>query len=254
MVAEKVSVPNAFIIGNGESRKIFNLDLIKGKGIIYGCNAIYRDHPHISDKIVAVNDDMFSELQQAKDKMLIPGHVQIYNRHTIPQWNYVLPNDPRSDENRFWAGSPKKDDKQAKRLDFSKAKGSGCSALLLACEQGHDNIFIVAFDMVGAQQWMIRDGGISTQQNNLYKDTKNYPPRSSMKAYLKFEWRYQLKQIARKYTNKNFFYINRTEILESNYWLHSATENLKNFRYGSYADLKRVADGVAIKSIRWKKY
>jgi len=35
----------AFVIGNGESRKIFPIETLKGHGIIYGCNAIYRDHP-----------------------------------------------------------------------------------------------------------------------------------------------------------------------------------------------------------------
>ena len=34
----------AFVIGNGESRNIFPIEKLKGKGVIYGCNAIYRDH------------------------------------------------------------------------------------------------------------------------------------------------------------------------------------------------------------------
>ena len=54
----------AFVIGNGESRNIFPIDNLKGKGIIYGCNAIYRDHPMLCDHIVAVNPPMYEELAQ----------------------------------------------------------------------------------------------------------------------------------------------------------------------------------------------
>ena len=51
----------AFIIGNGESRNIFPIENLKGKGVIYGCNAIYRDHPMLCDHIVAVNPPMYEE-------------------------------------------------------------------------------------------------------------------------------------------------------------------------------------------------
>jgi len=54
----------AFIIGNGESRNIFPIDKLKGHGVIYGCNAIYRDHPMLCDHIVAVNPPMYEELAQ----------------------------------------------------------------------------------------------------------------------------------------------------------------------------------------------
>ena len=55
---------SAFIIGNGESRNIFPIEKLKDKGIIYGCNAIYRDHPKLCDHIVAVNPPMYQELAQ----------------------------------------------------------------------------------------------------------------------------------------------------------------------------------------------
>jgi hypothetical protein len=38
LLTEKV-----FLIGNGASRKDFDLNLLKGKGTIIGCNALYRD-------------------------------------------------------------------------------------------------------------------------------------------------------------------------------------------------------------------
>ena len=33
-----------FCLGNGESRKGVNLDILKQHGKIYGCNALYRDY------------------------------------------------------------------------------------------------------------------------------------------------------------------------------------------------------------------
>ena len=57
----------AFVIGNGESRNIFPIKDLKNKGIIYGCNAIYRDYPELCDHIVAVNDPMYNELKEWHD-------------------------------------------------------------------------------------------------------------------------------------------------------------------------------------------
>ena len=42
-----------FCIGNGESRKDYNLNKLKGKGRIYGCNGLYRDFT--PDVLVAVD-------------------------------------------------------------------------------------------------------------------------------------------------------------------------------------------------------
>ena len=53
----------AFIIGNGESRNIFPIEELKGHGQVWGCNAIYRDHPLLCDHIVAVNPPMYEELK-----------------------------------------------------------------------------------------------------------------------------------------------------------------------------------------------
>ena len=55
-------IDTAFIIGNGESRNIFPIETLKGHGTIYGCNAIYRDHPYLCDHVVAVNPPMYEEI------------------------------------------------------------------------------------------------------------------------------------------------------------------------------------------------
>ena len=49
-----------FIIGNGESRKGLDLDSLREKGKIYGCNALYRDFT--PDVLVAVDEAMMFEI------------------------------------------------------------------------------------------------------------------------------------------------------------------------------------------------
>ena len=77
----------AFVIGNGESRNIFPIDTLKDKGKIWGCNAIYRDHPKLCDHIVAVNQPMYDELKQwhnnGKESPSIHGPAD------VPDWNYI---------------------------------------------------------------------------------------------------------------------------------------------------------------------
>ena len=46
----------AFIIGNGPSRKDFNLKRLIGQGCTFGCNAIYRDF--MPDFIFSVDTQM----------------------------------------------------------------------------------------------------------------------------------------------------------------------------------------------------
>ena len=49
-----------FILGNGESRKNFDLDDLKTKGTVYGCNALYRDFT--PDALICVDGGMMHEV------------------------------------------------------------------------------------------------------------------------------------------------------------------------------------------------
>jgi hypothetical protein len=49
-----------FLIGNGESRKGFNLNILKPFGRIYGCNAIYREYT--PDVLVSVDHGIMHEI------------------------------------------------------------------------------------------------------------------------------------------------------------------------------------------------
>jgi hypothetical protein len=243
----------AFVIGNGESRKIFPIQNLKGKGVVYGCNAIYRDHPTLCDHIVAVGPEMFQELQQWHSSAT--NQVRIHGINDVSGWNYICEGDAEHDVPkglklyRVWRGGDIKKGNKIKTNDFSKARGSGCSAVLMAAESGIRNVVILAFDIMGARQWEMETP--SRIQNNIYKETMNYPGRESMKAYLKYEWMYQLRQTFRRFPQTNFYFINRKEYLEGNPFLRWYFDQ-PNIKSGIYADLQRWITGER-DVIRWQK-
>ena len=243
----------AFIIGNGESRNIFPIETLKGKGTIYGCNAIYRDHPMLCDHIVAVNPPMYEELAKWHNRG--KESPRIHGPEDISPWNYICDGDGEMDVPtglkiyRMWRGGDIKKGGRIKTNDFSKARGSGMSAVLMAAESGIKNVVILSFDILGARQWEMDSP--SREQNNIYKDTINYPDRHSMKAYLKYEWMYQLRQIVRKFPNTNFHFINRREYIEGNTFLRWYFDQ-PNIKCGIYADLQRWITGKR-DDISWMK-
>lgn len=234
----------AFVIGNGESRNIFPIKNLKDQGVIYGCNAIYRDHPMLCDHIVAVNLPMYEELARWHNNG--KESPTIYGPEDISSWNYVCDGDKEMDVPdglkiyRIWRGGNMKKGGRIKTEDFSLNRGSGCSAVLMAAESGIKNVIILAFDILGAQQWEMHEP--SRIQNNIYKSSNNYPDRQSMKAYLKYEWMYQLRQTFRKFPNTNFYFINRREYIEGNTFLRWYFDQ-PNIKTGIYADLQRWITG-----------
>ena len=249
----------AFIIGNGESRKMFPIHSLKTAGTIYGCNAIYRDNPDLCDIIFAVNEDMYLELFEAKQTGKTKS--KIMGIDDISEWNYILPEDQPGDVPnglkiyRQWQGGDAKRGVYKTR-DFSHNKGSGCSAVLHAAEQGIKNICILGFDILGARQFEINPEiqSFSRQQNNVYKNTNNYPPRASMKAYMKYEWLYHLTQTFRKFADTNFYFFNRIEYIQQNPFLKPYFAYAPgNIRAGIYANLRRWIEGDRDK-ITWKTF
>ena len=243
-----------FIVGNGESRLMYPIEELKQSGPVYGCNAIYRDHPDLCDKIFAVNPPMHREVMEAKEQGKLQS--EIIGPEDISDWNYVLPGDEKQDLPkglklyRMWSGGDAFKG-IVKHRDFSTHRGSGCSAVLHAAEEGYKNICILGFDILGARQWTWNGNQQSREQNNVYKNTVNYPQRMNMKAYMKYEWLYHLTQTFRKFPNTNFFFFNRDEYITMNpmlarYW--GIAPN--NIRAGIYADLKRFTEGD-FDGIKW---
>ena len=87
MQDEKKSA-RVFCIGNGESR--IGIDLYKYKkfGRIYGCNAIYRDHPNLCDVLTGVDHGydggtavFNNQMERVPDiyKSAVPNRLVLYH-------------------------------------------------------------------------------------------------------------------------------------------------------------------------------
>lgn len=77
----ELKTDRVFLLGNGKSRSHFDLERLRGKGTIIGCNAIYRDFT--PDILVAIDAKMLKEIGNAKYTERSDKHVMIipHNRH-----------------------------------------------------------------------------------------------------------------------------------------------------------------------------
>lgn len=69
----------AYIIGNGTSRKGFDLDLLREKGTSFGCNALYRDWE--PDFLVAIDDKIIEEINMSSfpwQRFIVPPWTECY--------------------------------------------------------------------------------------------------------------------------------------------------------------------------------
>ena len=69
----------AFIIGNGLSRKDFNLNRLVGQGCTFGCNALYRDFT--PDYLIAIDDQIIEEITQSDypmNRFILPPAEEQY--------------------------------------------------------------------------------------------------------------------------------------------------------------------------------
>ena len=124
----------AFIIGNGTSRSPIDLNCLKDKGTIFGCNALYRDFSDY-DFLVAIDDDIIIEVfEEARDDRLI---------------------------------IPKEHDRWESR-DYSnnrRRSNAGMNAMQEAIRREHNKLYCMGFDF-------ILKGEEST--SNLYANTNCY--------------------------------------------------------------------------------
>jgi len=136
---------NAYCIGNGPSRKNFDLDTLKSTGQTYGCNALYRDF--IPDFIFSVDARMTQSMVNDKvyEKCIHYAPSLEVNRHPRggPPLLHLIPNNPH------WI--------------------SGNTAFWTAGVHGHKKIYLIGYDF--------REYG-KGELNNIYQGTTNYGPRN----------------------------------------------------------------------------
>jgi len=169
----------AVVLGNGLSRKDFNLAFIKNHqgGIYgesklqtYGCNALYRD---FQPDFLVVTDRVIAE------EIALSGYTKdhiCYSRANIllefPQKYYLIPHDPVSD--------------------------AGTTAAYLACFDGHMKVYLMGFD-----------GNDTDNFNyNLYADTTGYT--SKHKDTKDFKWSGDRAQLMRTYHEVQFVWVTET--------------------------------------------
>ena len=73
----------AFIVGNGLSRKDFDVSELKDVASVYGCNAIYRDLQQydLPDHLVAIDDKIKTEIENSsfpKDRVIFPPYDECF--------------------------------------------------------------------------------------------------------------------------------------------------------------------------------
>ena len=127
----------AYIIGNGVSRSSFDLMNLKGKGKVFGCNALYLDYAEqdyvLPDYLVAIDNPIIAEIEKSdfpKERFLNPPEdekwepVELHwKRSVAPGWS---PARPRSN--------------------------AGMNAIQEAIKKGYTTIFIFGFDFLAVSE------------------------------------------------------------------------------------------------------
>ena len=191
---------NAYCIGNGPSRKGFDLNKLKQHGQTYGCNALYRDF--MPDFIFSVDAKMTAQmcLDNVGKKTIHYAPSLEVNRKHAKGMIHLIPNNPH------WI--------------------SGNQAFWTAGVHGHKNIFLIGYDF--------REYG-KGKLNNIYQDTDFYGERNGdniMDGWLK-QFRDMIKM--RPYIN---FTVVHDDPPEYFHYLQTGTD-LGNTRIINYAELEK---------------
>lgn len=139
----------AFIIGNGETRRGFDLTRLKPYGTIFGCNALYRDYyPEfvVPDYLVAIDNGIIGEIEQQQD---------------FPSARVIIP-----PEDERW--EPAECNRARPRSN------AGMNAMREAIKMGYDQLICLGFD------FLVQDEEYNT--SNMYDGTRNYGPETRANA------------------------------------------------------------------------
>jgi len=168
MVPNQVKKPHnspAFILGNGRSRLNINPATLTSYGIVYGCNAQYREFE--PDHLIAVDVKMVNEIISA-------GY---HKDHSV----WTNPNKGVSTKQHINFFSP------------HKGWSSGPTALWFAATQEHREIYIFGFDFMG----------VNGKFNNVYADTFNYK-KSTDAATFHGNWLNQTEKVIKEFKHIKF--------------------------------------------------
>ena len=135
----------SFVFGNGRTRLNMGFEEVKPYGLIYACNAVYRDFS--PDYLVAVDSKMVNEINESRYQLTNQVWTNyIPNYKNFEKFNYFEPN-----------------------LGWS----SGPTALNLATSHEPDEVYIFGFDYEG----------LKGKINNVYANSNNYKKSTDPATY-----------------------------------------------------------------------
>ena len=189
---------NAYCIGNGPSRKDFDLNKLKATGQTYGCNALYRDF--IPNFIFSVDTKMTMQMvdDEVGLKTIHYAPALQVNRKESKGMIHLIPNNPH------WI--------------------SGNQAFWTAGVHGHKNIYLIGYDF--------REYG-KGKLNNIYQDTAIYGERNGDTVF--DGWLKQFRDMIKMRPYINFTVVHDDPPHYFHY-LQTGTD-LGNTRVISYSDL-----------------
>jgi len=171
----------SFVFGNGRTRLNIDFDEVKPYGLIYACNAVYRDYR--PDYLVAVDTKMILEINesgyQKNNSVWTNYNIQYKN---FEKFNYFEPN-----------------------LGWS----SGPTALNLATSHGPDEVYIFGFDYAG----------LKGKLNNVYANSFNYKNSTDSATY-NGNWLKQTETVIKTNPNVCYYRVNVENFYETS-WKYS---------------------------------
>lgn len=159
-----------FVLGNGVSRQAVDLNVLKHCGIIYGCNALYRDFtPTV---LVATDRPIAEQIQNS-------GYAQ---------------------EHQFYTRKPMAGLGALPLPQNYYGYSSGPAAVGLAASAKYQTIYLLGFDL-GPNQ--------TGKFNNVYSDTEFYKKSSAVPTYTG-NWTRQIVRICGDFPKTSFIRVKGT--------------------------------------------
>lgn len=198
----------AYIIGNGVSRKNFDLNKLIGNGTSLGCNALYRDFE--PDYLIAIDHKMITEI------------VDYARNHGTPQ------NKKEYLDKHFWVRHLPEGIEWHRILPPSRGWASGPTAALLAIETLlYDRVYLIGFDFEGLP-------GKTEEKtfNNMYADTSCYQSVLSKETFYK-NWVQQIDVLLAEFPDVNMY-----RVQSESFFIPEQLELRSNLRHITYQDFE----------------
>jgi len=190
----------AFVIGNGHSRSVFDINQLGNHGVTYGCNLLIQDQQ--LDNCVACDRKLAIHL-------ISQGYDKLTNLWTRQRWlDIISANDAKA--------LPEPIAVAKERWDKEIHWGSGTHAANIAAEQGADVIVMLGFDL-----WPREDG-----LGNIYKDVQPFYEDRQVDPRC---WIYQFSRLFQKFPNTSFVQIQPHSWKDPGEWTSSENYSRDDF-------------------------